>query len=211
MAKETTGVDQGENPKNSIAASELIALIKAAKPTAEVENDEDLYVQPRGEIEVDDEGLCSLVVHPDLGSSLGMGNFRVEIGGVVITVTRELDGPGDDYEFDGVEIAYGDDVSKEDVINTIEENVNFPPYDEMQYNDTDFDPDDVESSITVDEGDVFAKDDDGNVYCYSSESDVQDGLTVIAASEAIRTLVEEWSENGGDVDEDFVESFGPWS
>lgn len=211
MAKETTGVDQGENPKNSIAASELIALIKAAKPTAEVENDEDLYVQPRGEIEVDDEGLCSLAVHPDLGSSLDMGNFRVEIGGVFITVTRELDGPGDDYEFDGVEIAYGDGVSKEDVINAIEENVNFPPYDETQYNDTDFDPDDVENSITVDEGDIYAKDEDGNVYRYSDESEVPDDQTVIEAHEAIHILVEAWSEDGGDVDEDFVESFGPWS
>ena len=183
-----------------IAAGDLIALIKSTKPTAEIENDEDIYVQPMGEIEVDDDGLCSLVVHPDLGNSLDMGNFRIEIGGVDITVTRELDGPGDDYEFDGVEIEYGDDVSEDDVIKAIEENVNFPPYDELQYNITDFAPGDVDDSITVDEGDVYAKDADGNVYQYSDESEGPEDQTVIEAGEAVHMLVEAWSEDGGDVD-----------
>lgn len=194
-----------------IRARELIDLIKATKPTAEVENDENLYVKPKAEIEVDEDGLCSLAVHTDLGSSLDMGNFRIEVGGVDITVSRDLDGPKDDYEFDGPGIVYDDETTEDDVIAAIKENVGFPPYDEMQYNDTDFDPDDVEESVSVEDGDVFAQDEDGNVYCYSDKEDVPDGQTVVDASDAIHLLVDEWSENGGGDDGMIVESFGPWS
>lgn len=194
-----------------ISASELIKLIVSTKPVAEIEDDEDLYVKPQGEIEVDDDGLCTLVVHPDLGSSLDMGNFRIEVGGVDVTVSRGVDGPEDDYEFDGAEIVYGEGESLADVIAAIEENAEFPSYDETQYGGTDFDPDDVEASITVEDGEVYAEDEDGNVYRYSSKEEVPDGRTVIEASAAIHKLVEEWSENGGEADGMFIESFGPWS
>jgi len=197
--------------EKKITARELIDLIVSTKPTAEVENDEDLYAKPQGEIEVDDEGQCSLVVHPDLGSSLDMGNFHFEVGGIDITVGRDVDGPDDDYEFDGKEIEYGDGLTEEDVIAAIKENVKFPEYDETQYSDYSFDPDDVESSISVDDGDVYAEDDDGNIYCYSDEADVPEDKNVIEASEAVHKLVEAWSEDGGEADGDFIESFGPWS
>jgi len=75
---------------NTITAKELIDLIVSTKPTAEVENDENLYPTPQGEIEIDEEGICSLVVHPDLGSSLDMGNFYFEVGGVYVTVGRDV-------------------------------------------------------------------------------------------------------------------------
>ena len=37
-----------------------------------------------------------------------------------------------------------------------------------------------------------------------------EGLTVIDAAEAVHRLVAEWAENGGEVDDQMVESFGPW-
>lgn len=195
-----------------VMAKDLIDFIVSRKPKAEVENDEALYVKPRGEIEVDDDdGLCSLVVRMDLGESLDMGNFLVEIGGVEITVSRSLDGPEDDYEFDGAEIVYDDGLTKDDIVAAIKANVEFPPYDAMQYNDTDFDLDDVEESVSVDDCDFFAVDEDGSVYCYSDEDDVPDDQDVIPSSEAIHRLVEEWSDNGGDVDGTPIDSFGPWS
>jgi len=195
----------------AIKAKDLIDLIVSTKPKAEVENDEALYVKPQGEIEVDDDGLCSLVVHTNLGESLDMGNFLVEVGGVDITVSRGVDGPDDDYEFDGAEIVYDDGLTRDDIIAAIKANVEFPPYDAMQYNETDFDPDDVEESVPVDDGDVFAVDEDGSVYCYSDEDDVPDDQEVIPSCEAIHRLVEEWSDDGGDVDGNPIESFGPWS
>lgn len=195
----------------SINAKDLIDLIVSTKPTAEIENDEDMYVKPLGEIEVGDNGRCSLAVHTDLGSSLDMGDFLVEVGGVAITVSRELDGPGDDYEFDGVEIVYQDGVTEEDVVKAIEENVEFPSYDSVPYDDVDFDPEVVEDSVSVRDGDVFATDEDGNVYCYPDKGSVPGGQTVVEAKEAVHRLVEEWSENDGDTDGMMIESFGPWS
>ena len=196
--------------KKTITAKALINEIIEAKPTAKVEGDEDLYVKPKGEIEVGDDGICSLVVHQDLGSSLDMGFFQIDVGGVCITVSRNVDGPGDDYEFEGTEIEYERGVSKEDVVRAIKENVKFPKYDAMQYSDTDFDPDDVEDSIEVEDGDVFAEDDEGNVYCYTDESEVPEDQAVMAVSDAVHRLVEEWAENDGEADGELVESFGPW-
>jgi len=195
----------------TITAKALIKEIAEAKPMAKVEGDEDLYARPKGEIDVGDDGLCSLVVHQDLGSSLDMGFFQIDVGGVCITVSRNVDGPGDDYEFEGTEIKYERGVGKEDVVRAIKENVKFPKYDAMQYSDTDFDPDDVEDSIEVEDGDVFAEDDEGNIYCYTDESEVPEDQTVIESGDAIHRLVEEWAENDGEADGELVESFGPWS
>jgi len=50
-----------------------------------------------------------------------------------------------------------------------------------------------------------------NIYCYSDEADVPEDQNVIEASEAVHKLVEAWSEDGGEADGDFIESFGPWS
>jgi hypothetical protein len=46
----------------TVNAKELVDLIVSNNFEAEVENDEDLYVKPTAEIEVDEEGLCSLTV-----------------------------------------------------------------------------------------------------------------------------------------------------
>ena len=99
---------------------------------------------------------------------------------------------------------------QEDVGRAIKENVKFPKYDAMQYSTTDFDPDDVEDSVEVEDGDVFAEDDEGNIYCYTDESEVPGGQTVMTASDAVHRLVEEWAENDGEADGELVESFGPW-
>lgn len=197
--------------KKTINASELIKMLVEKKPTAEVENDEDCYVRPKAEIEVDDEGLCSLSVGQAIPSDPDMGNFLIEIGGVTITVGRGVDGPEDDYEFEGAEIDY-DGVTKEDVIAVIKGNVKFPEMREFEfrYNDTEFDPDDVEESIETDY-EVFAEDDEGNIYAFESEDEVGDEMEVIESEDAIHKLVEAWSEDGGDISDDLQESGGPWS
>ena len=197
--------------KKTINASELIKMLAEKKPTAEVENDEDCYVRPKAEIEVDDEGLCSLSVGQAIPSDPDMGNFLIEIGGVTITVGRGVDGPEDDYEFEGAEIVY-DGVTKDDVIVAIKGNVKFPEMSEFEfrYNDIEFDPDDVEESIETDY-EVFAEDDEGNIYAFESEDEVGDEMEVIEAEDAIHKLVEAWPEDGGEICDDLQESGGPWS
>lgn len=195
----------------TITAKELIELIVSMKPKAMVVNDEDMYPTPKGEIETDDDGLCTLVVHPDFGSSLDMGNFLIDVGSVHISVERGEDGPEGEYEFDGKKIVYEDGQSVDDVIAAIKENVKFPEYDETQYTDTDFDPDDVEASVEVEDDDVFAKDEEGNVYRYSDEDEVPEDQEIIESDEAVHILVTAWSENGGEVSDEFTESWGPWS
>lgn len=194
----------------TVNAKELVDLIVSNKFEAEVENDEDLYVKPTAEIEVDEEGLCSLTVGTEVGSSLDMGNFRIEAGDVSITVGRDIDGPKDDYEFEGATIVYSDGVTQEDVIKAIKENVEFSDYDPDQYSDTDFDPDDVAAAIEVDEYAVFAEDDEGNIYCYDDEDEVPEDFSVIDADDAVARLVENWVDDGGEVDGFMTESCGPW-
>ena len=196
---------------NTITARELIDLIISTKPEAEIENDEAMYARPHGEIEVDDEGLCTLVVHPDYGDSLDLGNYRFEVGGVDVVVSCDVDGHKDDFEFDGKTIVYEDGLTEEDVIKAIDENVQFEEPEETRYCETDFAPDDVEESISVEDDDTYAVDDEGNIYCYSDESEVPNDQTVLEASEAVHKLVEAWSENGGEVSDQFIESWGPWS
>ncbi len=192
-------------------ASELIKMLAEKKPTAAVENDEGCYVRPKAEIEVDDEGLCSLSVGQEIPTNPDTGNFLIEVEGVSITVGRSIDGPDDDYEFGDGEIVF-DGVTKEDVIAAIKKNVKFPAYSdfELQYNDTDFDPDDVASSIET-EDEIFAKDEEGNIYAFESEDDVGDGMEVIESERAIQMIVEAWSEDGGQVGGLMYESGGPWS
>ena len=197
--------------KKRIKASELIKMLAEKKPAAEVENDEGCYMRPKAEIEIDDEGLCSLSVGQDVPTNPDVGNFLIEIEGVSITVGRSIDGPDDDYEFGGGEIVF-DGVTKDDVIAAIKKNVKFPTYNdfELQYNDADFEPEDVAASIET-EHEIFAKDDEGNVYAFESEDDVGDGMEVIELERAILMLVEAWSEDGGEVDGFMYESGGPWS
>ncbi len=196
---------------DTITAKELIELIISTKPKAMVVNDEDMYPTPKGKIEADEDGLCTLVVLPDFGSSLDMGSFLIDVGGVHISVGRGEDGPEGEYEFDGKKIVYEDGQSVDDVIAAIKENVKFPEYDETQYTDTDFDPDDVEESVEVEDDDVFAKDEEDNVYRYSDEDEVPEDQEVIESDEAVHMLVTAWSENGGEVSDEFTESWGPWS
>ena len=197
---------------------ELIDMIVKAKPTAEVENDEGLYATPRGRIDVDGDGLCSLTVTP-CHESLDAGNFRIEVDDVEIIVTREADGPGDDWEFYqyGSEIDFeeedeeeSDEDAEDPLIAAIMENVDFPEYDGAQYESTDFDPCDVENSICVDKDAVFAKDGDGNIYQYKGKTEIRDGQTEISAKEAIHSLVEQWSDDGGESDEFVYETGCPW-
>lgn len=197
--------------KKTIKASELIKMLAEKKPTAAVENDDDCYVRPKAEIEVDDEGLCSLSVGQAIPSDPDLGNFLIEIGGVTITVGRGIDGPEDDYEFEGAEIVY-DGVTKENVIAAIKGNVKFPAMSEFEfrYNDTEFDPDDVEESVETDY-EVFAEDDEGNIYAFESEDEVGDELEVIESEDAIHKLVEAWSEDGGEIGDDLQDSGDPWS
>jgi hypothetical protein len=194
----------------TVIAKNLIDFIVSNKIEASVEDDEDLYVKPTAEIEVDEEGLCSLTVGTECGSSLDMGYFRIEAGDVSITVGRDIDGPKDDYEFEGVTIVYSDGVTQEDVIKAIKENVEFPEYDPDQYSDTDFDPDDVAAAVEVDEDSIFAEDDDGNIYCYDDEDEVPEDFSVIDADDAVAQLVENWVDEGGEVDGFMTESYGPW-
>lgn len=197
--------------EKTINASELIKMLAEKKPTAEVENDEGCYVRPKAVIEVDEDGLCSLSVGQAIPSAPEMGNYLIEIGGVIITAGQGIDGPEGDYEFEGDEIIY-DGVTKEDVIDAIEKYVQFPTASDLEfrYNDTNFDPDDVEESIETDY-EVFAEDDEGNIYAFESEDEVGDGLEVIEAEDAIHKLVEAWSEDGGEIGDDLFESGGPWS
>lgn len=196
---------------NSISAKVLIDLLMAEKPRAEVENDEGLYAKPCGEVEADEDGLCSLVVHPVIGESLDMGNFRIEVGGVVITVGREVEGPDGEYEFSGKEIVYGDGMTEADVVAAIGENVRFPEYDSTEYTDVDFDADDVEDSVCVDGKFIYAEDDDGNIYRYDDADELPEDQTVVEECEAIHKLVEAWADNGGEADGEMMENFGPWS
>ena len=197
---------------NTITAKELIELIASAKPVAEVVNDEDLYPTPKGEIETDEDGLCTLVVRPDFGSSLYMGDLTFAVGGVRVSVERNEDGlPKGEYEFDGKTIVYEEGQSVDDVIAAIKANVTFPEYDETKYTGTDFEPDDVEESVEVEDDAVFAKDEEDNVYRYSDEDEVPEGQEVIDADEAIHMLVTAWSDNGGEVSDEFTSSWGPWS
>ena len=194
-----------------VKASELIKMLAEKKPTAIVENDEDCYVRPKAEIEVDDEGVCNLSVGLAIPTDPDLGNFLIEIGGVTIIVGRGVDGPKDDYEFEGSKIVY-DEVTKDDVIAAIKGNVKFPEMSEFEilYNDTGFDPDDVEESVETD-CEVFAEDDEGNIYAFESEEDVGDEMEVIESEDAIHKLVEAWSEAGGEIDSDHMEADGLWS
>ena len=201
MPKTDKTMEEEIASKKTIKAKELIELIKSTKPTAEVEGDEDCYVKPRGEIEVDDDGLCSLSVGMSVPTVPDFGAFCVRVGGVAISVGRDLDGPKDDYEFEGAEITYGGGLTVQDVIAAIEENVDFPDMSEfeMAYNDTDFDPDDVEESVET-EYEVFAEDDNGDIYAFDEEGDIPDDMTSISKEVAIHRLVETWVEDGGEVD-----------
>ena len=197
--------------KLTIKASELIKMLAEKKPVAEVENDEDCYVRPKAEIEVDEGGLCSLSVGKAIPSDPDLGNFLIEICGVTITVGRGIDGPEDDYEFEGAEIVY-DGATKDDVMAAIEGTVRCQEMSEFEfrYNDTEFDPDDVEESVEADY-EVFAEDDEGNIYAFESEDEVSDELEVIESEDAIHKLVEAWSDDGGEIGDDLQESGGPWS
>ena len=77
-----------------IAADKLIEMIASTEPVAEVENDEECYVTPQAEIEIDEDGLCSLCVHQSIPGNPDLGNFRFKVGGVNVSVSRDMDGPG---------------------------------------------------------------------------------------------------------------------
>ena len=71
----------------------------------------------------------------------------------------------------------------------LKQNVKFPTYNdfEPQYNDADFDPEDVAASIET-EHEIFAKDDEGNVYAFESEDDVGDEMEIVETEKAIQML-----------------------
>ena len=191
-----------------IAADKLIEMIASTEPVAEVENDEECYVTPQAEIEIDEDGLCSLCVHQSIPGNPDLGNFRFKVGGVNVSVSRDMDGPGDVYEFEGAEIVCDEDTTMDDVIAAIEEHVEFPDFEDFQsdYNDTDFDIDDVEASVKTD-GEIFAEDDEGNIYAFDSEEDIPEEMTAIDTDAAIHRLAEDWD---GNVDGLLCESGGPW-
>ena len=65
--------------------------------------------------------------------------------------------------------------------------------------------------ISSEDDAVFAKDEDDNVYRYSDEDEVPEDQEVIEADEAIHMLVTAWSDNDGEVSDEFTSSLDPWS
>ena len=209
-----------------IHAKELIRLIVSTKPVAKVENDEECYVTPKAEIVVDASGQCNLHVRKCIPSNPYLGVFRFEVGGVNISVSRGIDGPGDDYRFIGTGVLYDSWwATKENVIAAIRSNVKFPAFKEFEstYNDTNFKVEDVEAECeaalvdlhaarnagnNLDYEDVeeessedadhvfFALDDNGRVYAFEDKRDVQHWMTAIDLDSAVRILVKAWVDSG---------------
>ena len=65
--------------------------------------------------------------------------------------------------------------------------------------------------ISSEDDAVFAKDEDDIVYRYSDEDEVPEDQEVIEADEAIHMLVTAWSDNDGEVSDEFTSSLDPWS